>query len=32
MSQEKIMKDVAEWLKEGSGWTTDSVLEYYLNG
>ena len=31
MSQEKIMKDVAEWLKEGSGWTTDGVLEHYFN-
>ena len=31
MSQEKIMNDVAEWLKEGSGWTTDGVLEHYFN-
>ena len=31
MSQEKIMNDVAEWLKEGSGWTTDGVLENYFN-
>ena len=25
------MNDVAEWLKEGSGWTTDGVLEHYFN-
>ena len=25
------MNDVAEWLKEGSGWTTDGVLENYFN-
>ena len=31
MSQEKIMNDVAEWLKEGSGWTTDGMLEHYFN-
>ena len=31
MSQGKIMNDVAEWLKEGSGWTTDGVLEHYFN-
>ena len=31
MSLEKIMNDVAEWLKEGSGWTTDGVLENYFN-
>ena len=31
MSQEQIMKDVAEWLREGSGWTTDGVLEHYFN-
>ena len=31
MSQEKIMSDVAEWLKEGSSWTTDGVLEHYFN-
>ena len=31
MSQEKIMNDVADWLKEGSGWTTDGVLEHYFN-
>ena len=31
MSQEKKMKDIAEWLKEGSGWTTDGVLEHYFN-
>ena len=31
MSQEKIMKDVAEWLKDGSGWTTHGVLEHYFN-
>ena len=31
MSQEKIMNDVAEWLKEGSDWTTDGVLEHYFN-
>ena len=31
MSQEKIINDVAEWLKEGSGWTTDGVLEHYFN-
>ena len=31
MSQEKIMNDVAEWLKEGSGWTTDGILEHYFN-
>ena len=31
MSLEKIMNDVAKWLKEGSGWTTDGVLENYFN-
>ena len=31
MSQEKIMTDAAEWLKEESGWTTDGVLEHYFN-
>ena len=25
MSQGKIIYDIAEWLKEGSGWTTDGV-------
>ena len=28
MSQGKIMNDIAEWLKEGSGWTFDGVLEH----
>ena len=31
MSQGKIMNDVAEWIKEGSVWTTDGVLEHYFN-
>ena len=31
MSQGKIMNDIAEWLKEGSGWTIDGVLEHYFN-
>ena len=31
MSQAKIMNDVAEWLKEGSSWTTEGVLEHYFN-
>ena len=31
MSLENKMNDVAEWLKEGSGWTTDGVLEHYFN-
>ena len=31
MSQRKIMNDIAEWLKEGSGWTIDGVLEHYFN-
>ena len=31
MSLENKMNDVAEWLKEGSGWTTDGVLENYFN-
>ena len=31
MSQEKIMNDVAERLKEGSGWTTDGFLEHFFH-
>ena len=31
MSQEKIMNDVAERLKEGSGWTIDGFLEYFFH-
>ena len=31
MSQGKIMNDIAEWLKEGSGWTIHGVLEHYFN-
>ena len=30
MPQGKIMNDISEWLKEGSGWTIDGVLEYIL--
>ena len=30
-SLENKMNDVAEWLKEGSGWTTNGVLENYFN-
>ena len=31
ISQEKIMNNIGEWLKEGSGWTIDGVLEHYFN-
>ena len=31
MSQEKIMNDVAERLKEGSGWTIDGSLEHFFH-
>ena len=31
MSQEKIMNDVAERLKEGSGWTIDGFLEHFFH-
>ena len=31
MPQGKIMNDIAEWLKEGSGWTIAGVLEHYFN-
>jgi len=31
ISQEEILKKIAQWLSEGSGWIIDSVDNHYLN-